>query len=779
MNKCLTALSLAAFAATALWGASEPGITFVGRGEIPGNQADKSGLPGIICQLGNPANCIPNTTLGGLGSALTYTGFDDVFIAVPDRGPFDGRTDIPYFDRFHFLKLILDTTQNPNTGVLNITPTVLDTRLLKADGNQNFLGSSAAFDTANPAASLRFDPEGVVVTSSGTFIISDEYGPYIYEFNTQGNLVRRIPVPPKFLIDHPTGNVNNNGDSLELYKFPFSVAGIDYGNNSGRQANRGMEGLAITPDGRYLVGLMQNALIQDNGLSYPNPQTLTSSPGRVSLNNRILKYDLLTGQSWEYVYVMDAINQGKGTNEILAINDHQFLVLERDNRSLKSPGADAFSPASSGLKRIYKIDLNTPGPTDISGHAVLPASFTPVSKALFIDLLNPAYEVDAVTHATIKSLIAEKIEGLAWGPDLPNGHHILYVISDNDLNTTFPTQIFAFEVDPAAASITLARQYTPGPMYPDSDQLITGVSPSTLQRSTFSGFAGMQVAIGASPLRVTSLGRMCTEGNSKIHTLKLVSANTKLDVAGGSTAVSMAGCVPGQFVYASLASPLTLTPLANYYLVSEELSGGDEWLDVGPVTLSPGASSVGAVYFNGTNWIVSGPAGTSYVPPSMQFEVLSAPPAAAFVLSYNLDNRVLRNNFTGFVGMRLRTGAAEINVTSVGRACVPGNSQTHIVKFVNASTGADVPGASASVNMAGCATDFVYTDLASPVVLAASTTYYLVSQETGGGDRWFDQSKLATRLDANVLSSIFSLNSGYATNEANASYVVPNFLYTK
>ena len=34
-------------------------------------------------------------------------------------------------------------------------------------------------------------------------------------------------------------------------------------NTSGRVANKGMEGLAITPDGRTLVGIMQNALIQD------------------------------------------------------------------------------------------------------------------------------------------------------------------------------------------------------------------------------------------------------------------------------------------------------------------------------------------------------------------------------------------------------------------------------------------------------------------------------------------------------------------------------------
>ena len=41
----------------------------------------------------------------------------------------------------------------------------------------------------------------------------------------------------------------------------------------GRQANRGMEGVSLTPDGKWLVGIMQNALIQDHGLDYKEPQT--------------------------------------------------------------------------------------------------------------------------------------------------------------------------------------------------------------------------------------------------------------------------------------------------------------------------------------------------------------------------------------------------------------------------------------------------------------------------------------------------------------------------
>src|ERR1044071_4825230 len=113
-----------------------------------------------------------------------------------------------------------------------------------------------------------------------------------------------------------------------------------------------MEGLAISPDGRTLFGIMQNALIQDHGL---NPGTTD----RLGLNNRMLKIDLLTGETHEYVYVLDAINRGQGVCEILAINDHEFLVVERDNRSnLQSP------PQAPTRKTIYKIDLN--GATDVS-----------------------------------------------------------------------------------------------------------------------------------------------------------------------------------------------------------------------------------------------------------------------------------------------------------------------------------------------------------------------------------------------------------------------------
>jgi hypothetical protein len=404
-----------------------PGITLIGKGVVSGSALDKSGLPGDICQAGMPANCVPQAIFGGFGSDITYTGHDNVFIAAPDRGPFDGLTDTPYLDRFHFLHITTDIS----APFPNISTVLLDTRFLRNEFGQIFVGAASSFVTGDDLATLRLDPEGIRVGPNGTFFISDEYGPYIFEFNRQGHLVRRVEVPDKFAIATLSSDPN-----VELL-----------GNSAGRQANRGMEGLAITPDGRYLVGIMQNALLQDNGL---NPGTTD----RLGLNNRVLKTDLATGETHEYVYVLDAINRGQGVSEMLAINDHEFLVVERDNRSnLQAP------PQAPTRKKIYKVDLN--GATDVSEIAslpagALPASVTPVAKSLFIDLLDPVFNLTPT--------IPEKIEGLAWGPDLPDGRHVLYVISDNDLNPSLATQIYAFAID--ASLLNVIEQFLPGPLYP-------------------------------------------------------------------------------------------------------------------------------------------------------------------------------------------------------------------------------------------------------------------------------------------------------------------------
>ncbi len=99
----------------------------------------------------------------------------------------------------------------------------------------------------------------------------------------------------------------------------------------------------------------------------------------------------------------------------------------------------------------------------------------------------------------------------------------------------------------------------------------------------------------------------------------------------------------------------------------------------------------------------------------------------------------------GWMGMEIITGATSpavptsgvtspLIVSALGRWMLPGNSQAHTIKFIDAATGLDVPGSTVTLNMAGKPPNaFAYEALAVPITLDVFHTYYLVSLE-GGAD---------------------------------------------
>jgi hypothetical protein len=297
-------------------------------------------------------------------------------------------------------------------------------------------------------------------------------------------------------------------------------------------------------------------------------------------------------------------------------------------------------------------------------------------------------------------------------------------------------------------------------------------------RNDYSGWVGMALTVGSSPLTVSSLGRICAAGNSTTHVVKLVNGVTGGDVAGASVALNMAGCTAGQFVYGTL-NPVVLAAGGSYYVVSQEAYHGDLWYDDGTITTSTAAAVNSGVYYASTgSWVPYGPANSTYVPVNFQYSIGS--PSSGFVTSYNLNNPVLRHDYTGWVGMALTVGSSPLSVSSLGRICVAGNSTTHVVKLVNGSTGSDVAGASASLNMAGCtAGQFVYGTV-NPVTLAAGGRYYVVSQETYLGDLWYDNGTITTSTAAAVNSAVYYASTGswVPYGPANSTYVPVNFQYS-
>jgi hypothetical protein len=275
-------------------------------------------------------------------------------------------------------------------------------------------------------------------------------------------------------------------------------------------------------------------------------------------------------------------------------------------------------------------------------------------------------------------------------------------------------------------------------------------------RNDFAGWIGMKLTVGSAPLTLTSLGRYCVAGNSGSHVVKLVTASTGTDVPSASVAVNMNGCTAGQFQFAGLSSSVTLNAWTSYYLVSQEYSGGDRWYDFGRISVSADASVSNAIYSSGTNWISNGGANNSYGPPSFQYTLGSVPQGSPFVISFD-QTRNLRNDFSGWVGMKLTTGGNSIAVSSLARICVAGNSGIHTVKFVDAATGTDVAGGAVQINTSGCTPgQFVYTALPTPITLGANAPYYLVTQESSGGDRWYDYGAIVTNSMATVNSAVYA-----------------------
>ena len=390
-------------------------VALLGVGSLPASATDLSGLTGTL-ESGVAKNLL------SVGSGLAYTGQGSRFIAVPDRGPNANPYNTAVDDTTSFQARMheIDVSISGST----VTPTVTKTTLFSNELGVPLTGLSSGFDATNSSASIRFDPEGVRVSRDGQSVfVSDEYGPFVYQFDrNSGRRLRVLNVPDKFKITAPN---------------PRGATEIS-GNTSGRVSNRGMEGLAITPDGSTLVGIMQNPLTQDGG--------------RNGLNIRMLVMDLASGTSKELIYPLD--NRSYGVNELVAINSTEFLAVERD-------GAAGVAAVA---KRIYKI--NIAAATDVSAIATLPLTGLPVgtvaaTKSLFIDLLNPAFGLAGASFP-------EKIEGLAIGPALPDGRISSIVTNDNDFLAANPNNFYVFALDRADLAGFVARQfdYPPPPTVP-------------------------------------------------------------------------------------------------------------------------------------------------------------------------------------------------------------------------------------------------------------------------------------------------------------------------
>ncbi|KQR67464.1 esterase-like activity of phytase family protein [Pedobacter sp. Leaf176] len=370
---------------------------------------------------------------GGFGSAVAADPNDPaVFYMLTDRGSnvagqmtnsiIIGKPDFtPQIGKFRLKdgKLVLEQTielKNAAGGKLNGVP--------------NPVGMGASGETAydlngqviTPSAD-GIDSEGLVRASDGSFWVSDEYGPHIAHFDASGKTIERI---------------NPFGSGAGGRKIPVVFAN--------RRANRGMEGLAITPNGKTLVGIMQSPMYNPSKTAVANSTVL-----------RILTFDIATGATKQYAYLMENTTL-TGVSDVVAVNATTFLTIERDGLF----GGDPTNPAA--FKKVFKIDISAA--TDISDAAngatgklyggktveelnnlagLTSAGITPVTKTLVLDLLKDLPSV--YPH--------DKAEGLALLPG-----NILVISNDDDFGVVDNgASGFAQKMVPLTKSVDRNRLY--------------------------------------------------------------------------------------------------------------------------------------------------------------------------------------------------------------------------------------------------------------------------------------------------------------------------------
>jgi hypothetical protein len=421
------------------------GLVAVGR--VPSDAKDKLG-----------------DTLGGIGSGMVADlgswkregdAYSGTFYMLPDRGwNTEGTLDYP--GRLQKFTIAL----TPTSGADAVPAGAAQQAQLKLTYDDSILLHEAsgipttgldAVDVRKAAGGLpdlpsaggkiSVDNEGVVRAADGSFWISDEYGPYIYHYAADGTLLGAIQ-PPQALVPMRGGTENfasNNPPKGGAEPKPKNP-------ELGRQNNQGFEGLAMSKDGKRLYALLQSATIQDGGEG-------GSSPKRY--NTRFLAYDISdTAQpklAAEYVVQLPRFKDAKGKqlvaaqSEILALDDHRFLVIARDSghgQGLKDTdsvyrGIDIFDVA--GATNIAGTDFDKTKPVAPGGE--LDAAVTPAKYTRFIDINDNAQLGRFGLHnggANDTNALYEKWEGLALLPvldDAAPNDYFLVVASDNDFIT--------------------------------------------------------------------------------------------------------------------------------------------------------------------------------------------------------------------------------------------------------------------------------------------------------------------------------------------------------
>ncbi len=255
-----------------------------------------------------------------------------------------------------------------------------------------------------------FDPESIRRASDGTLWVGEEFGPFLLHFSSDGELLEapiQIPVPAE-LQQFARGNAHFISPdhpqlaTLETDAERFARANI--------KRSKGLEGLALSVDGKKLYPLLEGPLVED-----PNQR-------RLVICEYLIEERRFSGRYWFY----ELERSLKPSPSLIPENTKIGCCTAMPSGSLAILETDDGQGSASWCKRVYEIDLSEA------------ATGATLSKKLLVDLLKLA-DPDGISSTFGLGAGAEKdtlrldqfcIESLVFLDS-----QTLLVVNDNNFGT--------------------------------------------------------------------------------------------------------------------------------------------------------------------------------------------------------------------------------------------------------------------------------------------------------------------------------------------------------
>lgn len=343
----------------------------------------------LLGEYALPHNLIfKNTTVGGL-SGLDYDANKRVYYSICDD-----RSNINPA-RYYTLDIVIGSKGIDTVIFKDVTS------LLQPDGTTYPSTKQNAAKTPDPET-LRLNP------------LTNEW-----VWTSEGE--RSVNLLGTLLADPAINIANDKGKTMDSFRLPpiFKMSKEE----KGPRQNSVFEGIAFSNDYKDLLVSMEEPLYEDG----PRADTEDVNP-----LVRILRFDTKHRiNTAQYPYKLDPVAHApiplgfkvNGISDILGLSDDKLLVMERSY---------SVGHLSSTIK-IFETDLSKATNIIDNPSLLTNKKYSVAPKKLLLNMDNLNRYID-------------NVEGMTFGPTLPNGNKTLLMVADNNFMVFEKTQFFLFEV---------------------------------------------------------------------------------------------------------------------------------------------------------------------------------------------------------------------------------------------------------------------------------------------------------------------------------------------